>query len=70
MPPLALIIAGLFIKAFSVWLKLQESPEKSDQDKLTVKEVIDEILQLLFSRVVKKIFLINRFFNSFRSKKK
>ncbi|XP_046738972.1 glycosylphosphatidylinositol anchor attachment 1 protein isoform X1 [Diprion similis] len=46
MPPLALIIAGLFIKAFSVWLKLQESPEKKDGDSDPVKQVKSEELVL------------------------
>ncbi|XP_012253852.2 glycosylphosphatidylinositol anchor attachment 1 protein [Athalia rosae] len=46
MPPLASIIAGLFIKAFSVWLKLQENPETKDDDGDQIQQVKTEELEL------------------------
>lgn len=37
MTSLVLIVAGLFIKAFSVWLRLQDSSVKKENEKQTGK---------------------------------
>ena len=39
---LVLIVAGLFIKAFSIWLKLQDSTVKSENVRTEKKDLKDQ----------------------------
>jgi hypothetical protein len=50
MPPLGLLCAGLVIKAFAMWLKMQEDPTKKES---AGKEVTEEVKSKLSSHVEK-----------------
>jgi hypothetical protein len=56
MPPLGLLCAGLVIKAFALWLKMQEDPasrqpakkEDTEEDKSELRNHVEKVCYVIY----------------------